>query len=553
MKSRYLLIALFGFSSAAMASGNVRIAINGSGPLDLDTTQSQQLFVPTAITQKRLRMKLAQPVLCTSFSTSTIGVGVELVNPQEFFPNPLIYPSLRGLSDINYFVEDSATPPSRGLLQLSSIGTDPAVACCILTPAANALCVQGNRTQTTVIQSELFGDGFEDFIALSGPDLFVTVEAPATIAPGAALSYSIVIRNEGVGTATNARIREYFPTVASSPPALTTGSWTCSATPGSFCSTSAGTGIISAAPNERVFSVGVGGTVTFAVTRTVINTPPPSIGSQLRLNAAVFASPVAPNLDESRIGNNQADAVVTIQSNSPPAITTIGAQTINEDESSGILDFSVSDTETVAASLTVTATSSNQSLIPNGNLVLGFAPVRGNASTRTLVVTPAQDAHGSATVTVTVSDGGGASANRVFTVTVDSINDAPSFTAGPDQVFASATAAGAQNPDWATNISQCPPARPTCVANESDIGLNFQIGSLSDPLNILSGSVSINADGEMLYSLADAGGGTAPDGVACFFVTLNDGGTGVPPNANSQTQGPFKIEVGSGSGSCDTR
>ena len=534
----------------ALASGNMRLAINGSGPLELDTNQTQQLFVPTATTQKRLRMKLAQPVLCTSFSVASTDVAVELVNPQEFFPNPLVYPALRGLSGISYFVNDSQ---SRGLLQLSSSGSSPAgnLACCILTPAANAACLQGNTTQGTIIQSELFADGFEDFVPLTGPDLFVTVQAPTNVAPGATLNYAIEIRNEGVSNATNARIREYFPTVASSPPALTTGSWTCSATPGSSCATSAGSGIISAAPNERVFSVAIGGTVTFNITRTVINTPPPMIGSQMRLHAAVFARP---SENESRVGNNQADAVVTIQSNAQPTITTIPAQTIDEDMSTGSIVFTVDDAETSAVALSVTATSSNQSVIPNGNLMITTSTAvdsRGGGSDRELVATPAEDANGSATITVTVTDGGGAMASRVFTISVDPVNDPPSFTAGPDQAFSSGIAAGAQNPDWATAISQCPPARPTCVANESDIGLSFQVTVDSDPDSILSGSVTMNADGEMLYSLADAGGGIAPDGLACIFVTLNDGGSGVPPNANSQTQGPFEIEVGSGGGSCD--
>ena len=541
------LISLLVYSSTADASGNLRLGINGSGPIDLDTNQSDQLFTPTLSTQKRFRMKLGQPVLCTSFSIATTDVAVELVNPQELFANPLVYAPLRGLSGISYFVNDNQ---GRGLIQLSSTGSNPAgnLACCVLTPAANALCLQGNTTQSTVVQSELFADGFENFVPLTGPDLIVSIQAPATVAPAAVLNYSIVINNEGVSTATLARVREYFPMVAASPPALTSGSWTCSASGGSSCAAASGNGIISAAPNEQPFTIAVGGNVTFNVSRTVINSPPPIIGSQLRLNAAVFTRPQD---NESRVGNNQADALVTIQNNALPTITTFAAQTINEDESTGTLNFTVADTETSAAALVVSATSDNQALIPNANLVLGFANIP-NDGERTLVVTPAQDANGSANITVQVTDGGGAMATRVFTVTVDPVNDPPSFTAGGDITFATGVAAGARNPDWASNISQCPPARPTCEGNESSIGLNFMVTVDSDS-GILSGPVSVGTDGKILFALADAGGGIAPDGRACIFVTLNDGGDGTPPNQNSQVQGPFAIEVGTVGGGCVAR
>ncbi len=534
-----LCLSLLAYSSIVPAAGNMRLGINGSGPIELDNAQTQQLFTPTLTTQKRLRMKLAQPVLCTSFSTATTDVAVELVNPQEFFANPLVYPPIRGLSSISYFVNDNQ---NRGLLQISSTGSAPAgnVACCILTPAANALCLQGNATQSAIIDSELFEDGFENFIPLTGPDLIVTVQAPATVGQGATLNYDIVIRNEGVSTATSARIREYFPTVAANPPALTTGSWTCSATPGSSCATGAGTGIISAAPNERLFNVAVGGTVTFSVTRSVLNSPPPMIGSTLRLNAAVFTRPQE---NESRIGNNQADATVTIQNNTAPTISDVANQTIDEDGATGALAFTVGDAETAPGSLGVSAVSNNQALIPNGNLVLG-----GSGANRTITATPVQDGNGTATITVTVSDGS-ATSNDTFTVTVDPINDAPSFTAGGDLSFTTGAAAGARNPDWASDISQCPPARPTCEGNEPDIGLNFMVQIDSDT-GILSGPVSVGTDGKILFALADSGGGVASDGLACIVVTLNDGGDGNPPNANSQTQGPFRIEVGSPGGSC---
>jgi hypothetical protein len=235
-----------------------------------------------------------------------------MVDPQGFTH----YPSLRGLSSISYDINDSQ---SRGFVRLSSIGSgqgEDVLACCILTPAANAACLQGSTIQGPVVPIELFADGFEDFVPQTGPDLVVTLQAPATIQAGAQLEYTIRIDNEGPAAATGARVREYFNLLSANPPALTTGLWTCLASgAGSSCSSSGGNGVISS-PSEQSLNIGVGGSITFTVTRTVIANPMPTPGSQLRLQAAAFSRPAD---NESRIGNNQGEVLVTIQSPSVSA------------------------------------------------------------------------------------------------------------------------------------------------------------------------------------------------------------------------------------------
>ena len=69
----------------------------------------------------------------------------------------------------------------------------------------------------------------------------------------------------------------------------------------------------------------------------------------------------------------------------------------------------------------MTATSSNVALVPNANIVLS-----GTGAERTLTVTPAANQAGTATITVTVSDGT-ASTPQTFTVTVTAVNDAPTL------------------------------------------------------------------------------------------------------------------------------
>ncbi len=111
----------------------------------------------------------------------------------------------------------------------------------------------------------------------------------------------------------------------------------------------------------------------------------------------------------------------------PPTITALSNVTINEDTATSSIGFTVGDAETSVSSLVVTASSSNTTLVPNTNGALNLS---GSGASRTLVVTPAANRFGSATITVTVSDGA-QTASRTFTLTVTAVNDGPSVTRSP--------------------------------------------------------------------------------------------------------------------------
>ena len=81
-----------------------------------------------------------------------------------------------------------------------------------------------------------------------------------------------------------------------------------------------------------------------------------------------------------------------------------------------------------------------------------------------LTYTPAANANGLATVTVILKDDGGTAnggsdtfTTQTFTITVNSVNDAPSFVKGADQTITATNLAvtGTPNP-WATSISKGP-------------------------------------------------------------------------------------------------
>jgi CSLREA domain-containing protein len=143
----------------------------------------------------------------------------------------------------------------------------------------------------------------------------------------------------------------------------------------------------------------------------------------------------------------------------------------------------------------------------------------GISSQGTLGFAPASNAHGSATITVLLKDNGGTanggfdtSQEETFTITVNSVNDRPSFTRGPNQTVL--INAGAQSvANWATNISAGP-------ANESGQTLNFQVTSNTNP-SLFTVVPSISPTGTLTYQPAANTEGTA-------IITINlkdDGGT----------------------------
>ncbi|HSA08807.1 MAG TPA: right-handed parallel beta-helix repeat-containing protein [Candidatus Paceibacterota bacterium] len=115
-----------------------------------------------------------------------------------------------------------------------------------------------------------------------------------------------------------------------------------------------------------------------------------------------------------REGNCQV-GTITIEpygQNTPPTISSIANQDLTAGNSSGPLAFTVDDAEVAATSLEVSASSSNPSLVPTANIVLG-----GSGASRTVTVTPASGQTGTATIALTVSDGS-LSSSTGFTLTV---------------------------------------------------------------------------------------------------------------------------------------
>src|SRR2546425_1035319 len=105
--------------------------------------------------------------------------------------------------------------------------------------------------------------------------------------------------------------------------------------------------------------------------------------------------------------------------NTAPTISSIADQTTTQNTPTAPIAFAVGDAQTAAGSLILSSTSSNPALIPVANIVFG-----GSGANRTVTVTPAVNQTGTATITVTVSDGS-LTASDSFVLTV---NSAGTFT-----------------------------------------------------------------------------------------------------------------------------
>jgi predicted extracellular nuclease len=218
------------------------------------------------------------------------------------------------------------------------------------------------------------------------PDLTVSLsDSPDPIVVGEALVYSIGV---GVGSQAAAGIAVQFT--------LPSGVLFVSATGSHGFAGAAASGSVTFSGG----SLAVGETATLLVT-----TVPMAVGTVTSGDAIADPSNL---IVESNESNNTAAGVTTTvlaASNTAPQVSAIAAFSgVIGDPTNPAPVFTVSDAETPATGLTVTATATSNALVaPLSSITIG-----GTGTTRTLTVNPA--GVGYASITVTVSDGNGLSA-----------------------------------------------------------------------------------------------------------------------------------------------
>ena len=121
------------------------------------------------------------------------------------------------------------------------------------------------------------------------------------------------------------------------------------------------------------------------------------------------------------IVNIAADAITN--NNTPPTISSFTNVVTTDTSDPLILNFTVGDAETAAGSLGVTAISSNQAVMPDGNMTLG-----GSGASRTLTLNPNGNSLGVAPILVKVTDGSNDVTATWFYVTVEPGNRPPTIS-----------------------------------------------------------------------------------------------------------------------------
>lgn len=158
-------------------------------------------------------------------------------------------------------------------------------------------------------------------------------------------------------------------------------------------------------------------------------------GSTVALTSLVIAGTTIPNgvhtyssfnpTQQAFLVNTSDSVTITVgpTTNTPPTITDMADLTTDEDTATAPLAFIVGDAEHTTSSLTLSGSSSNPLLVPNANIVFS-----GTAANRSVIVTPAANQYGTATITLTVSDGGLTATDRF----VMNVNGAPLISAIDD-------------------------------------------------------------------------------------------------------------------------
>jgi CSLREA domain-containing protein len=187
-----------------------------------------------------------------------------------------------------------------------------------------------------------------------------------------------------------------------------------------------------------------------------------------------------------------------------------------------VIPFDVGDRGSITS---IVVSSANETLVPNDSTHLRLTDA---VTTELIIVNPAADRSGTADITVVFNRTGG-SEFRTFTVTIDPVNDAPTFTrglnpnvdedSGPQTIFF-----------WPTNVAPGP-------ADESGQTLSFQITGNTNPI-LFSVAPSISPTGTLTFTPA-----VNASGAALITVVLKDNGGTANGGQDTSVAQTFGITV----------
>ena len=340
-------------------------------------------------------------------------------------------------------------------------------------------------------------------------------------------------------------------TVGENAPAQTVSPWATAIDDGDPAVTQALTFTITGNTNPSLFSAGPSVSPTGVLTYTPATNQSGTASITLTLTDD-GGTPGTPGDDATSAP--QTFTITVNAGNNAPTFVVGPNQSVNEDASAQ----TVSPWATAIDDGNPDATQALTFNITNNTNTGLFSAGPSVSPSGVLTYTPAANAFGAATITLVLQDNGGTanpgdddtSDPQSFTITINAVNDPPSFTVGPNQSVLEDAGPQTVSP-WATAISPGP-------ANESGQTVSFNITGNTNP-SLFSAGPAVSPGGVLTYTPAanafgsasimlviqDSGGGTdtsAPQGFSITVTAVND-----PPVATAkshQTHSGIRITIG---------
>jgi hypothetical protein len=291
-------------------------------------------------------------------------------------------------------------------------------------------------------------------------------------------------------------------------------------------------GITSGAANEtQTLTVTAASSATGLIPNPTVTYSSPSTTGSLKFTSVTNATGTATitvTVRDNGTSNNVTTTsftVTVIPINKPPKLNPLTNVTMNEDAGPQIVNFSgvSSGSTNPFPTLTVTATSSSQGLIPNPTVTYSSPDTAGS-----LTLAPVANAYGTATIIVTVNDGQ-TSLSRAFSVTVNPVNDTPTLdplsnrtvnsSMGEQTVNLTGISSGAANEAQTLTIT-------TATSDPTLIPLPTPVYVSPATTGVLKFTPTLNSSGTVTLTAAVRDGGFSNSVIyRSFVVTLSPGPT----------------------------
>jgi hypothetical protein len=261
----------------------------------------------------------------------------------------------------------------------------------------------------------------------------------------------------------------------------------------------------------------------YTASATTVTIPPGQLSATVTLTG----------LDDTRDEDDETVGVLigAVENATPFDPSSVTATVTDDDPPSGGPD-ALAATEDTPLTVAAPGVLGNDQSIGTPTAAVETGPAHGTLALRAeggFTYTPAADFNGTDTFTYRVSNGTERSAPVTVTLTVGAVNDAPSFTKGPDQRVV--RKAGPQTvPGWATGISAGP-------ANETGQVLTFLVTTDNPGLFAVAPAID-PATGTLTYTPTDTGFGTAT-----VTVRLRDDGGTAGGGSDTSSAQTFTITV----------